>query len=387
MYSIKFMKKKVLIYPFSNKFFPVMKAMINKADEYEIVSVVTPKTWFLARENDDVSKFNNSDPLGIAISNDFEEEIKKCDTVIIADCNNEKLIYSHIIQKIKTSIELNKNIICCFKLDDKDVLEINELCKRSTIKFEYLNEADKSDEAIDILKKQIVNNCTKIYKPDSTVIFVGKLLDELESTFSLVSISENYKKEGYNVVTISLNSNCKILDYLSFPNFMFESNTPIEEKIFMFNFFIKQIEIEYKPDLIIVQLPGGMLKYSDIITNGFGIYPYLISQALSSDYFVLVTPLDETDKEFFEKISECFWHRFGFKIDAVNMLNAALDIDDSIERHKVILNYLPAQNADKIISKKFVDSNIPVFNPLNNTDCEKMFRESISTLTKYVSIV
>lgn len=69
------------------------------------------------------------------------------------------------------------------------------------------------------------------------------------------------------------------------------------------------------------------------------------------------------------------------------MLNAALDIDDSIERHKVILNYLPAQNADKIISKKFVDSNIPVFNPLNNTDCEKMFRESISTLTKYVSIV
>lgn len=387
MYNIKFMKKRVLIYPFSNKFFPVMKAMINKSDEYEIVSVVTPKTWFLARENDDVSKINNSNPLGVAISNDFEEEIKKCDTVIIADCNNEKLMYSHILQKIRTSIKLNKNIICCFKLDDKDLLEINELCKRNNIKFEYLNEPDKSDEDIDILKKQIVNNYTKIYKPDATVIFVGKLLDELESTFSLVSISDKYKKEGYNVVTISLNNNCKILDYLSFPSFIFESNTSIEEKIFMFNFFVRQIEIEYKPDLIIVQLPGGMMKYSDIITNGFGIYPYLISQALSSDYFVLVAPLDEINKEFYEKISECFWHRFGFKIDVVNMLNATLDSSYSMEQHKVILNYLPIQNVDKIISKKFEESKIPVFNPLNNTDCEKMFRESISTLTKYVSTV
>lgn len=387
MYRMKFMKKKVLIYPFSNKFFPVMKAMLNKVDEYEIVSVVTPKTWFLAGEKDDVSKINNSNPLGIIISNNFEEEIKKSDTVIIADCNNKKVIYSDIVNKIKTSIKFNKNIICCFKLEDNDILEINELCQNGNVKFEYLNEPDKSDEAIDILKKQIANNYTKINKPDSTVIFVGKLLDELESGLSLVSISENYKKEGYNVVTISLNNNCKILGYLSFPSFIFESNTSIEEKILLFNCFIDKVEKKHRPDVIIIELPGGMLKYSDIITNGFGVYPYLISQAISNDYFVLVTPFDEIDEEFYEKLSECFWHRFGFEIDVVNMLNATLDIAYSIEQRKVILNYLPIQNVDKIISKKFENSKISVVNPLNNVDCEKMFRESLSTLTKYVSIV
>ncbi|NRT74800.1 TIGR04066 family peptide maturation system protein [Clostridium beijerinckii] len=381
------MKKKVLIYPFSNKFFPVIKAIINREDEYEIVSAVTPKTWFLARENDDVSKINNSDPLGIIISNNFEEEIKKCNTVIIADCNNEKIIYRDIVNKIKVSIEFNKNIICCFKLEDKDILEINELCQNSNLKFEYLNEPDESYEAIDIFKKQIANNYTKIYKPDSTVIFVGKLLDELESAFSLVSISENYKKEGYNVVTISLNNNCKIMGYISFPSFIFESNTSIEEKIFLFNCFIDKIEKKHRPDVIIVELPGGMLKYSDIITNGFGVYPYLISQAISNDYFVLVTPFDEIDEEYYEKLSECFWYRFGFKIDVVNMLNATLDTAYSIEQRKVILNYLPIQNVNKIISKKFENSKISVLNPLNNIDCEKMFRESLSTLTKYVSIV
>lgn len=387
MYTIKFMKKKVLIYPFSNKFFPVIKEMINKADEYEIVSVVTPKTWLLAKENDDVSKINNSYPLDIIISNDFEEEIKKCDTVIIADCNNKKVIYDDIVIKIKTSIKFNKNIICCFNLEEKDILEINELCQNSNVKFEYLNEQDKNDEDIDIFKKQIANNYTKIYKPDSTIIFVGKLLDELESAFSLVSISENYKKQGYNVVTISLNNNCRILDYLSFPNFIFESNTSIEEKILLFNCFIDKIEKKHRPDIIIVELPGGMLKYSDIITNGFGAYPYLISQAISNDYFVLVTPFDEIDEEFYEKLSECFWHRFGFKIDMVNMLNATLDMAYSIEQRKVILNYLPIQNVDKIILKKFENSKISVVNPLNNADCEKMFRESLSTLSEYVSIV
>lgn len=381
------MKKKVLIYPFSNKFFPVMKAMINKTDEYEIVSAVTPKTWFLAGEKDDVSKINNSDYFGIAISNNFIEEIERCDTVIIANCNNEKIMYNDIVDKIKTSIKFNKNIICCFELENKDILEINKLSQKSNVKFEYLNELYKSPKEIEMIEQQEVDKHARMCKIDSTIIFVGKLLDELESTFSLVSISENYKKQGYDVVTISLNNNCRILDYLSFPNSIFELNISIERKIVLFNYFIKEIEKKYRPDLIVIQLPGGMMKYSDIITNGFGVYPYLISQAISSDYFVLVTPFNEMEEEFHEKLNECFWHRFGFKIDMVNMLNTALDVSSSIEQDKVILNHLPVGNVDKIISKNFQNSKISVFNPLNNTDCENMFRESVSTLTKYVNIV
>ncbi|OOM11321.1 TIGR04066 family peptide maturation system protein [Clostridium saccharobutylicum] len=382
------MKKKVLIYPFSNKFFPVMKAMINKTDEYEIVSTVTPKTWFLAGEKDDVSKINNSDYLGIDISNNFIEEIERCDTVIIANCNNEKIMYNDIVDKIKTSIKFNKNIICCFELENKDILEINKLSQKSNVKFEYLNELYKSPKEIEMLEQQEVDKHARMCKIDSTIIFVGKLLDELESTFSLVSISEKYKKQGYEVVTISLNNNCRILDYLSFPNSIFELNISIERKIVLFNYFIKEIEKKYRPDLIVIQLPGGMMKYSNILTNGFGVYPYLISQAISSDYFVLVTPFNEMEEELFhEKLNECFWHRFGFKIDMINMLNTALDVSSSIEQDKVILNHLPVGNVDKIISKNFQNSKISVFNPLNNTDCENMFRESISTLTKYVNIV
>lgn len=128
MYIIKFMKKKVLIYLFLNKFFLVIKEMINKVDEYEIVFVVILKIWFLVKENDDVSKINNSYFLDIIIFNDFEEEIKKCDIVIIVDCNNKKVIYDDIVIKIKISIKFNKNIICCFNLEEKDILEINELC-------------------------------------------------------------------------------------------------------------------------------------------------------------------------------------------------------------------------------------------------------------------
>ncbi|WP_143316279.1 TIGR04066 family peptide maturation system protein [Clostridium sp. HBUAS56017] len=381
------MKKKVLIYPFSNKFFPVMKELINKTDEYEIMSVVTPKTWFLVKENNDVSEINNSNYLGIAISNNFIEEIEKCDTVIIADCNNEKIMYSDIVSKIRTSIKFNKNVICCFKLEDKDILQINELSKKSNVKFEYLNEVDKSLEGIETLEQDKVDIYSRIYKPDSPVVFIGKLIDELESTFSLVSISENYKKEGYNVVTISLNSNCRMLGYLAFPNFIFELNISVEKKIFLFNYYIQEIEKRYRPDLIVVQLPGGMMKYSDIITNGFGVYPYLISQALSSDYFVLVTPFSEMEEEFYESLSECFWHRFGFKINVINMLNTTLDVAYSIEQHKVDLDCLPVKNVDEIILKKFQNSKISVFNPLNDMDCEKMFRNSVSILTSYVSIV
>ncbi|MCR3761052.1 TIGR04066 family peptide maturation system protein [Clostridium felsineum] len=379
------MKKKVLIYPFSNKFFSVMKEMINRSDEYEIMSVVTPKTWFFAKEKDDVSKINNSDYLGIDISNDFLEEIERCDTIVIADCDNKKLMYRDIVSKIKTSIKFNKNIVCCFTLEDKDILEIEELSKKSNVEFEYLNRSDKSLEYIENQKK--VNDYGRIYKPDATVIFVGKLLDKLESTCSVVSISESYKKQGYKVLTISLNDNCRILGYLSFPNFIFEFNISIEEKIFLFNYYIMEVEKRYRPDLIVVQLPSGMMKYSDIITNGFGVYPYLISQALSSDYFALVTPFSDMPEEFYRNLSECFWHRFGFKIDVINMLNTTLDISYSTEQHKVVLNYLPVQNVDKIILDNFKDCTIPIFNPLNDEDCEKMFRHSLDTLTKYVTVV
>ncbi|URZ07466.1 TIGR04066 family peptide maturation system protein [Clostridium felsineum] len=381
------MKKKALIYPFSNEFFPIMKAMLNSKYEYEIVSAVTPKAWFLAGAKDDVSKINGSSYLGIGISNNFVEEMKRCDTVIIAHCNNEKLMYKDIISKIRTSIEFNKNIICCFSLEDRDILEIGELSKKNNIIFKYLNEQDQNLKNIEIIEKQKQNNYIRIHKPDAAVIFVGKMLDELDSTSSMVSISENYKEEGYNVITISLNNNCKLLGYIPFPYDIFRLNNSIEEKVFLFNYFINQIEATYRPDLIVIQLPGGMMKYSDIITNGFGIYTYLISQALSSDYFILVTPFDQMKKEFYEKLSECFWHRFGFKINIVNMLNMKLDFAASVEKGRAVFNYLPMENLDKIICENFEESKIPVFNPLRDEGCEKMFRNSISTLTKYVNIV
>ena len=99
-----------------------------------------------------------------------------------------------------------------------------------------------------------------------------------------------FRERGYRASGVLDRCYAGLFSLHPMPSFLKEGAEETD-KIYRFNAYLKQLEQSERPDVLFVQLPGGMLKYNDQIPNDFGVYGYLISQAVQPDCFVLSVPL------------------------------------------------------------------------------------------------
>lgn len=373
------MKSKVIVYPVTEMAMPVLKELKN-SEHYEIVSAVMPKTWLLIeKDNVDVGNINNSEALGIKASNDFFAELEKCDVVIILECSKHELMYKDVIRKIEKSLRCGKKIVCCFELKDNDVKFLNKVSDSNNAEFDYriCGSSISKDEY------GVIDEYKSMSHQDATMVGIGKMVNELESTYSLITFTEEYKIAGYDVVAISTNRNCELLGYEMFPTIFIDKGISDSDKVTFFNNYIALLEKKYKPDIIFVQYPDAMMKYNQYITNGFGMCSYMISQSVDMDYFIMNVSFNGVEKKFYDLLSECFKHRFGYEIDCLCMSNAQINVDESREKRVAVLNWMPQSYVDEVIDEIFIDSKYDTYNVLDSVAGKKAIYESIKKLSGY----
>lgn len=353
-------KYNTMIYPFDIESMPLIRHN-NMIERYRFKYLVAPNGWGLTGK--DASCTDEGPKIGIKVDNDFDKVLEKCDTVFFNKSSEELDFYKSIYPKMIRSAENAKNILCNIKLDSKVIKELTSKCNKNGKKFRYL-----CNELIDFKYPSIEH----IHSFDTPIIFVIGAFERTNKFEIQLSLREKFIEMGYKVAQVGTRNNCELVGFHSFPEFMMNKSFDETQKIVMFNHYIKKIEKEEQPDVIIIGIPGGTIPITDIHINRFGILAYEIYNAVSPDAVVLSILYDNNlSKDKIEQIAKIHEDRFGYNIDCINIGNVILNKDFDLFIN--LTKFIPIDW--ELIDKKVEVYNSiskPIFNILNSKDKEKM---------------
>lgn len=363
-------KYKTMIYPFDIESIPLLRHS-NLIDNIEFTHVVSPNGWGISGK--DVACEDGGQPVGITIDSDFTKSLEDCDTVLLSDYSRKMNLNKFIYPKIIKAAESSKNIICTIKLDDEIINEVSRICNKNNTFFKYFNKKCNN----------IVNpESEEIYQINTPVIFVAGLGERTHKFEIQLNLREDLTKMGYKVSQVGTRNYCELMNFHSFPQFMYSKAITEWEKIILFNYYIKSIEIREEPDVIIIGIPGGTMPFNYEFTNKFGILAYEVSQAIAPDAVVLSTLYNNVSSDFFELISKSYKYKFGYSVDCYNISNVSLNIPASrtVESLQYItMDWKFINEKKKIYSK----AEKPVYNILDKNDTGKLSEFLINKLQEY----
>lgn len=322
---------KYLIYPFYDECSSLIELLGYKEENAEFEYVVYPMAW--------TKKVNI--PVGISGSCDYEECLNFVKGVIIADISKYPYLYQDIIKKIHIALDNGCAVKCCAKLEEEDRKEFENLSEQ----FFYYQEDPRKIQ-------DVKNNGNPYQIQDCVVVGVGNLLQEMDSLEEVSHLYKKLSKEGYKISVITSNRNGMIMGYNLFPEEILQD--AYDTQVLELNRYFNKVQEEDHADILLVQIDGGMLKYSNICYGDFGVKSYIVSQALAIDYFLLVSPVVDMTQENYQELSTIFKHRFGYNIDAVLFENLYIDLEESDSEEKIIYRKIDEIEMQKIMERNYI---------------------------------
>lgn len=286
------MSQKVLIYPFEAKHFAFVSKLTDLNPGFKIMAVCSSVGSGLI--DHDIAYSINWDPVGITVQRFSKELLSNCDTVIVLsnlNCDIKRDSFKLIHQAIK----FQKNIICCMELSKRET----KLIEKWKLESQYKSNLDF---LMDRLKQEYtyMHRMFKHYTPRAPIVFIGGILEEANQEEVLLSLYAELKSQGYRISGLG---NAPTLDLIGLNSYYYtlQEKSPIQT-IERLNNYIANIERSECPELILIQLPGALMKFDNIIKADFGIYSYMFSLAASPDLLVCCTLCNALDDQFLASI-------------------------------------------------------------------------------------
>ncbi|HEX3047676.1 MAG TPA: TIGR04066 family peptide maturation system protein [Bacillota bacterium] len=365
-------KQRIIIYPFDMESMPFVRHATLLNDE--LVGLAAPTGWGFCGK--DASVVDHGEPVNLRVS-PFEEIVTQCDTVFLVE-PARKLNFTEILKpKIFQAIAQGKNIISALNLSEVETQEIREECRRLGVQFSEIPKSAWSEKEPPPIEE--------VFKINTPVIFVLGIAERTQKFEIQLTLREKLLQQGYRVSQIGSRTYCDFLNFHAFPAFMFQNGISESQKITLFNHYIKTIELEEKPDVIVLGVPGGLMPFNDRFTNRFGVLAYEVSQAITPDAAVVSLLYEDFTLAYFEELSLHLKYKFGFEIDAYHMANMQFDWASSQESKKMQYTTL---SADFIAQKLLIWTPVqtPLFNVLNPGDGEKMVDLLVNKLSVYEEV-
>ncbi|MBD7912580.1 MULTISPECIES: TIGR04066 family peptide maturation system protein [Clostridium] len=364
------MKERTIIYPYNIDFYPVLRHL-NSLKSLDIAGVVSPKGWGLTGK--DAGSVGGGENIGIMVESNFSNMLQSCDTVLFIESYNNLDFNSFVYPKMVEAISKGKNIISTLKIEDDIINKIEEKCEEEEVYFKSYNNLNENVKDIYIYKEEIKEISTPI-------IFVLGLCDRTNKFEIQLSIREEFIRKGYKVSQVGSKNYCEMFGFHSFPNFMYSKKFTESEKIKLFNEYIKQIEINENPDVIVIGIPGGISPINKFVTNKFGIFAYEVSQAVTPDVSILSLIYNSYSDKDIEFIKNSVKYKLGFEIDCLNIGNNAIDWA-KLEETK-LLNFITVDSNSVDKKKTLLKSRYnTIYNILNLKDAKELTEYFINMLS------
>lgn len=304
-------KEKLMIYPVDGEYLPFLKYS-DLLEQKSSVTCYAPKGWFYVNKTINIPGNRTITVKDIRECNDFSE----FDAIWIVNSNGE-IDFSHsILPIIEQAAKERKSIRITRSLTHEEYVLCSQLCKT------YGNLLDSQEQVV--CSHDFTPNILRIQTP---IVFVFGMFEHTEKLDTILYLHKGIQKAGYKVKTILTRKNeTDAEEFLSFPSFMYEKQYSDTDKVFFFNHFIRRIELEEKPDIIVIGLPGEMMPLDEKHNGNFGIVPYLISNAVHCDYAVMKLFHNFYDNTFADKMQEIVRSKFEIDINAFVVSNSILDV-------------------------------------------------------------
>jgi len=204
-----------------------------------------------------------------------------------------------------------------------------------------------------------------LYQPKVPIIFVAGMLDIVNTTEIALGLGAAFKRNQYKVAVLAGDETSRLLGEYPVSSFLFEQSLTEVEKIVWLNKYIQHIAESAKPHVIIVQVPGGFERYSLKTHNTFGVYYYLISQAILPDAAVLCVPVNRCENKIIYAVNNACSKRFGFTFDAVHVSNVFIDPlhDENDGRINFMHDY--PKRVEAVVAGSH-ENSVPLFNMIEN---------------------
>ncbi|MBT2290007.1 TIGR04066 family peptide maturation system protein [Paenibacillus albidus] len=303
-------KEKVIIYPVDSEYLPFLKYS-NLFEDTEITGCYAPKGWFYVNKKIQVS---NDRVITIQDINECKD-ISTFDALWVVNSNGDIDFETTILPIIQQAAKENKAIRITRSLTNEEYKMCSEVCEQYG---SLLSNEEKTYISSD--------STPRILNINTPVVFVFGIFEHTDKLDTLLYLHGGAKKAGYRVKTIlSRKNETDIRDFISFPDFMYDRRYSDTEKILYFNHFLRRMELDHKPDIILIGLPGEIMPLDDKHNGNFGVIPYLVSNAVHCDYAVLKLFHNFYDSVFAEKLQEICRNKFEIDINAFAVSNNMID--------------------------------------------------------------
>ncbi len=365
-------KEKAILYPYDINSAPFLRYR-NFIEDYNIINAVSPPGFGL--DGFDASYADYGANIGVKVNSNFESSLLDCDTVIftlpVVPIGFRKLL----LPKITTAINSGKNISCLFDIETDIKEEISNACKENGVSFKCTPITNNGKYIGD---RELQRK--KLHEFDVPIIAVFGATEMTQKFEIQLSLRKHFMDMGYKVSQVGTRHYCELFGFHSFPSFMFDSISE-EDKIYMFNSYIKKIELSESPDIVILGIPGGILPTNDYLTNRFSILPYEISHAVQPDATVCSMMYENRSYSYYEFFASLVKQKLGFDIDCFNLSNTFIDNEKLKDEGFYTLILKP-----DVVRKRILDyqgSASPIFNILDSQDSSKMASFIIEKLVSY----
>ena len=298
---------------------------------------------FMNLTNKDIHYIDGGDKNVAFLSNLCESNIASCDTLFLDyDANMDDIaLYQDAINMANN---LNKKTI------------ISKLLKHR-IEDEPIGWPSDSPMNENSLEDQLY----EIRVPVVMIFSQGSFSDQFAVE---LAVREHFINAGYKVSQIGSVEASQFLGFSSFPQFIYE-NRDAYEKIIKLNKYMKNLVDQEESDLLVIGVPGAILKYNDKILNGLGIMPLIVSSAVAGDVSIICMHYSTYKMEYFEQISLLGQYRLGLPIQFFNIANVTLAPDMSSDMLKMDYLHLNSEFVLDGVNQFINSSDHYVFNALN----------------------
>lgn len=297
--------KNASVYPYSFEFTPLLR---YKPDLWQNIKLFSPNAWGLTQH--DAAEADGGAELGIIV-NPYLDSIYESESLVIPEYKENNDVN-----------EVVQNLVQQFIKMDKDIYYFSR-------NFNILpQEARKYKK---LFFSQILSDCLAcspdkgIERVEVPIIIVCGLLQDINKFDVQLAVHRFLSNRDKKVSCITSKSYASILGFYTYPDFVNNNSISWYDRTLMFNSYVKQIEAEDNPDAIVIEIPGGIMAYSDGIHNGFGFFSNMVFNAITPDYTCLCLPFTNITNEYLELLKKIVYYRFNTMVDSFCISNRGID--------------------------------------------------------------
>lgn len=362
--------EKVVFYPVTSKELPII--MLNKQFKScrDIIPVVE-KAYNLRNNN-----------LCVLDSREGEHQYK--DLNLNEVCKTSDFIYllDSFFNKERPDSQINEFIGKYGEKVKTSIRNLHNICQENNNSLKWQSLCEPVLKTME--KEKFLHE--KMYEPDIPIIMVGGLIGPCNQKEIAARISFELNNRGYKSSAVISDPDYEVLGCYSYPSVFFDHEYSDEYKIKLFNNYIKNIIQTNQSEILVIEVPEDLMRFSNKYAVKFGTEAFMISQAVVPDKFVLCMNCEEYEYKNYQNIFEYLIRKFDFDTSFVHVSNTVLDYE-SLELNNILKYYYTSKDVANTLRDKTIgmlkeqSSEISLGNLLDDAEMQSYINYLIKSLT------